>query len=288
MGMDSNSTGRYQAVIDANQKVHTALAAVYNTTEPHFRQENIAHVERRLRGIARQTEAKKLLDLGCGTGFIIQIAKTFVPDIDGVDVTEAMIRQVDQSGDARIRLHLCDTGAFQAEAGAYDMVTAYSFLHHLYDIGPTLATAARALRPGGQFYADLEPNWAFWDAIKNLDPEMPLDPLVERERASVLEKDTEIQDKYKIDRDLFNQAEYNKNIKGGFSEEQLRAALLAAGFRSVEFSYYWFLGQAAIVNDERYEREQKLLAAQLCADVLMRGQPLTRHLFKYLGFVATR
>ena len=286
--MDSNPTGRYQDVIDANQKVHTALAAVYNTTEPHFRQENVAHVERRLRGIARQTEAKKLLDLGCGTGFVIQIAKKFVPDIDGVDVTEAMIRQVDRSGDAEIRLHLCDTGAFQPEPGAYDMVTAYSFLHHLYDIGPTLATAARALRPGGHFYADLEPNWAFWDAIKNLDPEMPLDPLVERERASVLEKDTEIQDKYKIDRDLFNQAEYNKNIKGGFSEEQLRAALLAAGFRSVEFSYYWFLGQAAIINDERYERDQKLLAATLCADVLMRGQPLTRHLFKYLGFVATR
>src|SRR5688572_26857358 len=159
--MDSNPAGRYQAVIDANQKVHTALAAVYNTTEPHFRQENVAHVERRLRGIARQTEAKRLLDLGCGTGFVIQIAKKFVPDIDGVDVTEAMIRQVDRSGDARIRLHLCDTGTFQAEPGAYDMVTAYSFLHHLYDIGPTLATAARALRPGGQFYADLEPNWAF-------------------------------------------------------------------------------------------------------------------------------
>ena len=193
--MDSDPTRRYQDVVDANQKVHTALAAVYNATEPHFRQENIAHVERRLKGIARQTGAKKLLDLGCGTGFVIEIAKKFVADIDGVDITEAMIRQVDRTGGGEIRLHLCDTGSFPAEPGAYDMVTAYSFLHHLYDIGPTLATAARALRPGGQFYADLEPNWAFWNGIKNLDPDVPLDPLVERERASVLEKDSEIQER---------------------------------------------------------------------------------------------
>jgi ubiquinone/menaquinone biosynthesis C-methylase UbiE len=220
--MDSTPTG-YQDVVDANRKVHTALAAVYKATEPHFRQENVTHVERRLRSIADRTGAKKLLDLGCGTGFVIDIAKQFVPEIDGVDVTEAMIQQVDRSGPANIRLHLGDTGTFAADAGAYDMVTAYSFLHHLYDIGPTLATAARALRPGGQFYADLEPNHAFWNAIKNLNSDAPLDPLVERERAAVLEKDTEIQDKYQIARDLFNQAEYNKNITGGFSEDQPRA-----------------------------------------------------------------
>lgn len=286
--MDATAEPRYQEVLEANQAVHTALAGVYNATEPHFRPENVAYVERTLRHIAARTGAKKLLDLGCGTGFVIGIAKKFVAEIDGVDITEAMIRQVDRSGGAEIRLHLCDTGSFPAETGAYDMVTAYSFLHHLYDIGPTLATAARALRPGGKFYADLEPNRHFWNAIKGLDPSAVYDPMVERERASVLERDTEIQDKYNIDRAVFNRAEYNKNITGGFSEEYLQERLLAAGFASVEFFYYWFLGQAALVNDQRHERAQRLLAADLCSEVLVRGLPLTRHLFKYLGFIATR
>ena len=286
--MDSAAKQRYQDVIDANQEVHTALAGVYNSSEPHFRPENIAHVEGKLKRLFAGTEARRLLDLGCGTGFIINIAKKYVPEIDGVDVTEAMIRQVDRTGDAKIRLHLADTGSFPAEPDSYDVVTAYSFLHHLYDINPTLLTAARALRSGGQFYADLEPNHFFWSAIKGLDPASTYDPIIERERASVLEKDSEIQEKFQIDRDVFNRAEYNKNITGGFSEEYLKSRILAAGFREVVFSYYWFLGQAALVNDSRFPREQCLLMADQSAETLQKGLPLTRHLFKYVGFTASR
>jgi SAM-dependent methyltransferase len=195
---------------------------------------------------------------------------------------------VDQSGSATIRLHLADTGSFPVEQGSYDVVTAYSFLHHLYNIGPTLQTAARALRPGGQFFCDLEPNRLFWEAIKSLDNATVYDPIIERERASVLEKDTEVQEKFKIDRHLFNQAEYNKNITGGFSQDVLTRELLAAGFSEVSFSYYWFLGQAGMVNDSQFPRDQRLLAAATCAETLRKGLPLTRHLFKYIGFVATR
>jgi SAM-dependent methyltransferase len=248
----------------------------------------VAHVESKLQSIFKQTGARRLLDLGCGTGFNINIAKKYVAEIDGVDVTEAMICQVDCTGDAVIRVHLSDAGAFPAEPGAYDVVTAYTFLHHLYDIGPTLTTAARALRPGGQFYADLEPNYYFWNAIKGLDPGVSCDSIVERERVSVLERDIEIQRQFQIDRDVFNTAEYGKNVIGGFSEEQLMDSLRAAGFRDVSFFYYWFLGQAALVNDSRFPREQRLLAANLCAETLLKGLPLTRHLFKYCGFVATR
>jgi SAM-dependent methyltransferase len=288
MTADTIVKSPYQEVIEANQKVHTALAGVYNTAEPQFRPENVAHVESKLQCIFKQTGARRLLDLGCGTGFIINIAKKYVAEIDGVDVTEAMIRKVDRSGDAVIRVHLGDAGEFPAEPGAYDVVTAYSFLHHLYDIGPTLTTAARALRPGGLFYADLEPNYYFWNAIKELDPRLSCDPIVERERVAVLERDIEIQRQYQIDRDVFNTAEYGKNVTGGFSEQQLTENLHAAGFREVSFLYYWFLGQAALVNDSRFSREQRLLAANLCAETLLKGLPLTRHLFKYCGFVATR
>jgi ubiquinone/menaquinone biosynthesis C-methylase UbiE len=286
--MDAAADQRYREVIHANQKVHTVLAGVYNTSEPHFRPENIAYVERKLQGIFACTSARRLLDLGCGTGFIINIAKKYVAEIDGVDVTEAMLQQVDQNGDATIRLHLADTATFPSEPGSYDVVTAYSFLHHLYDIRPTLETAARGLRHGGQFFCDLEPNRLFWEAIKSLDPVAVYHPIVERERASVLEKDTEIQEKFKIDKDVFNQAEYNKNITGGFSQEALTRELLDVGFRDVSFSYYWFLGQAALVNDASLPREQRLLIASRCAETLQQALPLTRHLFKYMGFVATR
>jgi SAM-dependent methyltransferase len=278
----------YDSVVRANQLLHTALAQVYNTSEPHFRSENVAHVESKLRDLLSTTEAKRMLDLGCGTGFLINLAKPYVPMIDGVDVTEAMIEQVDKSGPATIHLHLSETGTFPAEPGAYDLVTAYSFLHHLYDIGPTLRTAARALRPGGKFYADLEPNYYFWEAIKALDPAGAYDPIVVREVQSVTEKDEEIHERFRVDKDVFNTAEYNKNMTGGFREETLVALLKEAGFERVEILYYWFLGQASIVNHPSYSVERRLEAASLFVETLMKGLPLTRAIFKYVGFVATR
>jgi SAM-dependent methyltransferase len=278
----------YEAVVRANQQLHSALAHAYNTSEPHFRPENVAQVENKLQAIFSATQAKRMLDLGCGTGFLIDIAKKYVVAIDGVDVTEAMLAQVDHSGPAEIRLHLADTGTFLAEKGAYDVVTAYSFLHHLFDLAPTLSTAARALRPGGKFYADLEPNYYFWQGVKSLDPKGCHDPILKREIESVTEKDDEIQKRFNVDKQVFNHAEYNKNITGGFREETLIELLKEAGFTSVEISYYWFLGQASIVNDAEYPREQRLEMARLVAGTLEKGLPLTRNLFKYVGFVATR
>lgn len=278
----------YDSVVRANQELHSVLAHAYNATEPHFRAENVAHVEGKLQKIFSETHAQRMLDLGCGTGFLINIGKKYVSQIDGVDVTEAMLAQVDLSGAAEIRLHLTDTGSFAAEQGAYDVVTAYSFLHHLYDLVPTLNTAARALRPGGMFYADLEPNFYFWDAIKAMDPNETYDPIVNREVASVMEKDEEIQRQFHVDKQVFNNAEYNKNITGGFRAETLIELLLKAGFSKVDISYYWFLGQASVVNEGPYARDQRLEMARLFSATLERGLPLTRSLFKYVGFVATR
>ena len=278
----------YESVIRANQELHTVLAASYDASEPQFRPENVTHVEGRLKELFAATSAKRMVDLGCGTGFLIKIAKKYLAEIDGVDVTEAMISRVDRSGDCNIRLHLADTGSVALEAGAYDVATAYSFLHHLYEIGPTLRTAARALRPGGKFYADLEPNYYFWEAVKALDPTGAYDPLLSREILAVTNKGEEIEQHFKVDKQVFNTAEYNKQVTGGFREETLVEELLAAGFANVEIFYYWYLGQALVVNHPVLSREQQISTARLLGATLEKGLPLTRTLFKYVGFVATR
>lgn len=138
------STPLIQKVIEANIAVHSKLAAHYQTCEPHFRPENVAKVEARLADLARETHAERLLDLGCGTGFMINIAKHHVRHIVGVDVTQPMLDRVDRSGPATIELVNSDTGSYPAAPGSFQMVTAYSFLHHLAELGPTFRTAARS------------------------------------------------------------------------------------------------------------------------------------------------
>ncbi len=282
---------KYNDVIQANIKVHSKLASLYAKTEPHFKTENLAIVDAALKLLASETNAKHLLDLGCGTGFIINLAKHHVGHIVGVDVTRAMLDQVDTSGPATIELHEHDTGTFPAEPGSFDLVTAYSFLHHLYDIAPTCSTAAKALRKGGKFYADLDPNFYFWESVKALEShsvEVAYDSIVTREIAAVAHKDDQMNEEYGIPNAVFNDAEYGKDIAGGFKEAEVRKTLLSAGFTDVKFKYYWYLGQASVVNDPTKSREERLVNAELVDSVLQKVMPLSRALYKYIGFVATK
>lgn len=278
----------YQKVIQANIALHSKLAEHYQTCEPHFRPENVAKVEARLTALVDETGATDLLDLGCGTGFMIQIAKRHVKKIVGVDVTDAMLRRVDRSGDAQIELVTHDTGSYPAEPGRFQVVTAYSFLHHLYDVGPTLATAFRALAPGGRFYADLEPNYYFWEQIGHLNRNETFHPLVQREVESVNFKDEEIENKFHVSRETFNQAEYGKDVTGGFREEDLRKALDAAGFNRVRFHYHWFLGEGFLINNVDLAEADRFGHARIVDEALRRALPVSRCLYKYFGFTAEK
>src|SRR3954462_10506225 len=93
-----------QKVIEANIAVHSKLAAHYQQCEPHFRPENVAKVERRLAALVKEIRAEKMLDLGCGTGFMINIARPHLRHMVGVDVPAAMLDGVDKSGPAKIEL----------------------------------------------------------------------------------------------------------------------------------------------------------------------------------------
>jgi SAM-dependent methyltransferase len=277
-----------QKVIEANITVHSKLAAHYQTCEPHFRPENVAKVESRLAALAKETQAEKLLDLGCGTGFMINIAKRHVRHIVGVDVTQPMLDRVDRSGPAIIELVNRDTGSYDAAPGTFELVTAYSFLHHLAELGPTFRTAARALAVGGKFYADLDPNFYFWESIDGLERGGDYHPLVRREIEAVTFKDEEIEVKFGVSREVFNHAEFGKDIAGGFKESVLRSALLEAGFSGVEVHYHWFLGEGFLINSGTQPREELQAQAAMVNEALQRALPASRNLFKYLGFVATK
>lgn len=282
------STPLTQKVIEANIAVHSKLAAHYQACEPHFRPENVAKVERRLASLVQATKAVSLLDLGCGTGFMIDIAKRHVGRITGVDVTQPMLDRVDRSGAAAIELVNHDTGTYPVASGAFQLVTAYSFLHHLADVAPTFRTASRALGSGGKFYADLDPNFYFWEGIHRLERDGAYHALVRREIEAVTFKDEEIEAKFGVARDVFNHAEFGKDIAGGFKEETLRAQLLDAGFAQVEFHYDWFLGEGFLINGGTAPREELFQQAALINGALQRALPVSRGMYKYLGFVATK
>jgi len=278
----------YQEAIEANIEVHSRMAKEYNKNEPHFRPESIDRVRKIIERIVQEINPKNALDLGCGTGFMINILKHYVRNITGVDVTPAMLDLVDKSGNANIELINSDTGNVRLEPESYDLATAYTFLDHLYDMTPTFKNTYSALKKGGKFYADLSPNYFFWQSFLELNPKEKYSPEILRELNAVLSKDEEIEKEFGINKTTFQKAEFQKHIKGGLNEEEIRAQLLKTGFSRVDFIYHWYVGQAYIINDSHTSREENIKKAELIHDALVNMLPLSRHLFKYVGFIATK
>ncbi len=270
-------------VVTANQRVHSQLADQYNETEPHFRPENQAKVRRRLEELAAATPAReRMLDLGCGTGFLLNLSHDLFKRIDGIDATQAMLDRVDLSP-GNITLHQGVVEALPFDDGTFDFVTAYSFLDHLADHVPVLHEAARVLKPGGKLYVDLVPNRAFWNAVYAAAdaPRRPFDPIVEREINELVNHEQKLQEQFGIDPVDWQFAEPAKSGGKGFDAETLRAETDAAGF-DADIRFEWYLGQAVVMHGTSME------AAEIVDTHLRRLLPTSAHLFKYLVLTGTK
>ena len=120
-------------VRDANILVHSRMAAQYNEREPHFRPENRATVRARLQAL-REEFGGRLLDVGCGTGFIIDIAADLFDDVRGIDLTPAMLARVQLR--SNVQVYCGDAASLPFGAGDFDVVSAYSLLPGGYWLAP--------------------------------------------------------------------------------------------------------------------------------------------------------
>jgi ubiquinone/menaquinone biosynthesis C-methylase UbiE len=273
-------------VVRSNIAVHTRMADSYVRDEPHYRPENQAKVRANLQRIAEQTGTTRMLDIGCGAGFVIDQARDLFDEIHGVDPTRAMLDQIDLSS-GNITLHEGVAEHLPFDDATFDLVTAYSVFHHLADHLPVLAEAARVLRPGGVLYIDLEPNRAFWRAIDQIEKSYvdrldELDEIVAREIRAVLHIEDAVHERFDIDPLTFREAEYIKSELGGFDPDQFALDVAAVGFTSLSTTHEWFLGQGKLLHGDAPR------SVEIVEEHLRRLLPLTASLFKYLRFEARR
>ncbi|MEQ8675446.1 MAG: methyltransferase domain-containing protein [Aggregatilineales bacterium] len=270
-------------ILDANIHYHTAMADQYDQLNPHTSAENRDRVESIIKTLAQKTNGDKLIDLGCGTGFMLNVSKAHFNQVVGIDITPAMLERIDRTSPrAEIILELANTEAIPYPDNTFDVCTAYSFLHHLYDLPATLKEAYRVLKPGGWFYCGLEPNQNFWELVSKFASVENLPPSLAREVRNVLQIVAVVADEIDVTEEQVTLAEYQKIVKGGFTGDDVLDILRTIGFEEARIEYDWYLGQGQLSH------EQGIDHALIVDNYLKHQIPATKHLFKYLSFFAKK
>lgn len=270
-------------ILDANRQVHSALAisGEYNRS-PHFRKENQKKVKGVLEDIVKDLSFEKttMLDMGCGTGFIIHLALDLVDEIHGVDITDEMMSQVDLSS-GKVTLQNSQAENTPFDNYTFSIVTAYSFLDHLEDFRPVVREAYRVLAKGGVFYSDLNPNRHFSLLMRSLEKQnhQVLPEIVAREIQGMLHNGDYYEENFGISSDVLEYAEPLKSYGGGLDPNEVAEYAKNIGFSDVKCEFDWYLGQAVMLH------EKAAGEAEVIDSYLRMALPATRGLFKYLRFI---
>lgn len=116
----------------------------------------LLRAESKLRGpwIAERTPpASRVLDIGCGAGFLTNYLSELGHDVTGLDLAEnALAVAAARDVTKRVTYQTGNAYALPFTDGAFDVVCSMDMLEHVDDPGKVIAEAARVLRPGGKFF----------------------------------------------------------------------------------------------------------------------------------------
>src|SRR5947209_3042541 len=111
-------------------------------------------VETALRDIVGTEPVRALLDLGTGTGRMLEVLAPLTERAVGIDQSPAMLAvaraRLERAGLRNVQLRQGDIYAIPVERNDYDLVVLHQVLHYLDDPVRALREAARVLRPGGR------------------------------------------------------------------------------------------------------------------------------------------
>ncbi len=103
--------------------------------------------------LERITESSKILDVGCGAGFLTNELAQAKHDVTGVDLSGDSLEVAKRFDKTRsVKYQIADAYNLPFEDGSFDVVCALDFLEHVEDPARAIAEFSRVLKPGGQFF----------------------------------------------------------------------------------------------------------------------------------------
>jgi len=154
---------------DANRQYYDAFSADYERergqNDPGGYHELLDELEADF--VRRFGQAKDVLEVGCGTGLVLQRIRAFARRASGVDLSPGMLEKAKQRG---LNVTLGSATALPFEANQFDVTCSFKVLAHVPEIEKALAEMARVTRPGGMVLAEFYNPFSLRGLAKRLGP----------------------------------------------------------------------------------------------------------------------
>ncbi len=152
----------------ANSEYHKIEAALYDSSHPEIlwceRMNWICFFEEWFK---RDQKAVRIVDVGAGTGFVFEVAQSYLRPGDSFIATDlspdmlAIAEKKRNRIDIEYQSLVCPSDKLSIENGSVDLVTMNSVLHHFPEVESSIFEASRILKPGGTLVVMHEPNLNF-------------------------------------------------------------------------------------------------------------------------------
>lgn len=117
--------------------------------------------------VEKYGRGKEVLEVGCGTGLVLQRLATFAARAQGIDLSPGMLEKARARG-----LDVTEGSATELpfESDSFDVTCSFKVLAHIPDIESALSEMARVTRPGGMVLAEFYNPWSIRGLLRNLGP----------------------------------------------------------------------------------------------------------------------
>ncbi len=117
--------------------------------------------------IERYGRARRVLEVGCGTGLLLERAREFAAEAIGVDLSRGMLTRARERALTVIQ---ASATALPFADDHFDVTCSFKVLPHVDDIRTALAEMARVTRPGGYVLAEFYNPRSLRYLVKALKP----------------------------------------------------------------------------------------------------------------------
>ena len=117
--------------------------------------------------VERFASGKRVLEVGCGTGLLLERIAGFASEAKGVDLSPGMLEHAAKRG---LDVVEGSATALPFESDRFDVVCSFKVLAHVRDIATALAEMMRVTRPGGVMVLEFYNPWSLRGLVKKLGP----------------------------------------------------------------------------------------------------------------------